>query len=72
MKFFCSVEIFTGARKHTKDLPCRKEDGLQICRIKTQSTTLELCVTRAFASFNEKRCGYHSLNPSDFDVPCLM
>ena len=67
-----TVDIFTDIRRHTKDLPCRKEDGLEICRVKMQKTTREFCVTRAYALANAKRCGISSLKPSDFDVPCLM
>ena len=66
------MNILIEVRRHTKDLPCRKEDGLQVCRIKIENITVEFCVTRSFASANAEICGISGLKPSDFDLPCLV
>ena len=67
-----TVDIFTDIRRHTKDLPCRKEDGLEICKYKIHNTTVYFCFTRSFALANAEKCGIDGLKPSDFDLPCLV
>ena len=66
MTVFSTVGIYTRVRKHTKDLPSRKEDGLEIISI--QDTNAEICVTRSFVS----RIEIGGLKPKDFDAPCLV
>ena len=69
MTAFCTVDINTDVRNHTKNLPRTKEDGLEICRI--QDINIERCFTRSYASKHAKVCGIDGLKPSDFVLPCF-